>query len=230
MATVATRIARALRLLGLGRDPSTDDYADGLIAINAMLELWRNDGMLCYAHQEESLTLSASTASYTIGPSGTLNTTRPVEIVAAWIVDSDSYSHDVRMIEDDDYAAIQDKTATSDWPAVANYKPSMSTGTLYVYPVPNATRTLKLLTRVVVASFSATSDTVTLPPGWEQLIDSNLAVTMAPELPVPVPAETAKMARDSMRLIRRQNARPVNIKTELGALLGRNPRNIKTDQ
>lgn len=230
MATVATRIARAIRLLGLGRAPTTDDYADGLVALNALLDLWRNDGLLCYAFQDESLTLSASDSSYTIGPGGDLNTTRPVEIVDAWVEDSDDISHSVRLISDEEYAAIPDKTATSTWPDCANYRASMSTGTLRVWPVPTGTVTLKLTTRVVVAAFSATSDTVTLPPGWEQMIDSNLAVAMAPEFPVPVPPETAKMARDSMRLVRRMNAKPFKMHTELVGLVGRRNANILTDQ
>lgn len=198
----------------------TDESADGLVVINALLDSWRNDGTLCYANREESLTLSASTVSYTIGPSGTLNTTRPVEILQAWIVDGSNQSHNVRLINDDEYAAIPDKTLVSDWPDRANYKPSMSTGTLYVYPLPNATRTMKLLTRVPVTAFSATTDTVTLPPGWEEALASNTAIGLAPEYQVAVPAEVAKMARDSLRLIKRINARPVRASTELGALLG----------
>lgn len=229
MATVATRIARAIRLLGLGRTPSTDDYADGLIALNAMLDSWRNDGLLCYAFQDETLTLASSDGSYTIGSGGDLNTTRPVEIVDAWI-EASNISYPVRLIEDDEYAAIPDKTSTADWPDRANYRPTMTTGNLRVWPLPNATRTMKLTTRVVVASFAATTDTVTLPPGWDQLIDSNLAVNMAPEFPVPVPAETAKMARDSMRLVRRMNARPFKMQTELAALVERRNANILTDQ
>ena len=89
MSTAATIIARSLRLLGqieAGGTPSSDEYADGLTALNAMVSSWNNDGLMCYARQTESLTLSASTASYTIGPGGTLNTTRPVAIEGAWIL------------------------------------------------------------------------------------------------------------------------------------------------
>lgn len=230
MATVATRIQRALRLLGVlesGATPTTNEYSDGLVALNAMLGMWRNDGLLCYAQQTESLTLSASTASYTIGPSGTLNTTRPLEILAAWI---EGYPP-MRILTAEEYASILVKTQTADRPECVHYEPTMSTGTLYVYPVPNATLTLKLLTWVMVADFAATSDTVTLPPGWDEAIDSNLGVHMAPEYNVAVPAAVAKMASDSLKAIKRTNAQPVKAGvSELVLLAGGGARNIQTDE
>lgn len=222
MATVATRIQRALRLLGVlesGETPSTSEYADALVALNSMIGTWRNDGLMVYALQTESLTLAASTASYTIGLGGSLSTTRPVSIEQAW-VDVSNVSYEVRLIGDDEYNAIADKTTTSDWPDRANYRPSMSTATLYVWPVPNATRTMKLSTRVVVAEFSATSDSVTLPPGWERVIDSNLAIELAPEYQVQASAEVAKMARESLAAVKGTNSRPLMADCELGLLLG----------
>lgn len=206
----------------------SDESADGLITLNAMLDSWRNEKLMVYAHQEETLTLSASTTSYTIGPGGTLNTTRPVAIDAAWVVVS-SISYGVDLIDDAQYAAIPDKTATSNWPTQANYKPSMSTGTLYVYPVPNTTVTMKLLTRIVVASYSALTDTVTLPPGWEEAIATNLAIHLVTEYPgVRVSDELRMMARDSKASIKRVNFVPIRAGMELGALFGVSSSNILT--
>lgn len=232
MATVQTLINRAGRMLSVVASNTamgTDESADALVAVNALLDSWRVDKCMAYAHQEESLTLSNGTTSYTIGPGGTLSTTRPVAIDAAWIVVS-NISYAVEMIDDDQYASLQDKTATADWPTKANYKASMSTGTLYVYPVPNATRTMKLLTRVVVAAYSAVTDTVTLPPGWELALTSNLAVALAPEYEKQVSPEVQKIARDSLAAIKRINGVPLKAYTELPALVSRATHHILTDQ
>lgn len=210
-----------MRLLGAleaGGVPTTDEYTDGLEALNAMVASWNNEGLMCFAHQEESLTLSASTATYTVGPTGTLVTTRPVAIDYAWVVAS-NISYPVEIISDEMYGSIQDKTATSTWPTKINYKAGMSNGTITVYPVPSATTTLKLLTRVPLSSFATTATTVTLPPGWEQALAFNLAVTWAPEFEVDPRAAVIQTAKDSKAWIKRINGKPIEATSELGALL-----------
>jgi hypothetical protein len=211
MATAATIIARAMRLLGeleSGGTPEVEEYADGLVALNAMLDTWRNEGLMCFARQEESLTLSASDASYTIGPGGDLVTTRPVLIEKAWISQG-GVDYPVAIIEDDEYASIPMKATAADWPEKANYKATMPAGTLYVYPVPNATRTLKLLTQVPVTAFASTATTVSLPPGWEQAMAANLAVEWAPEFETEASQTVREMARKSKAGIKAVNHRPL---------------------
>ena len=235
MATVSTIINRSLRLIGQlpsGESPSTDEASDALISLNAMLSSWNNDKLMCFAYQTESLTLANGDSSYTIGTSGDLNTTRPVEIVRAWITSSDQ-DYPMRPLSEAEYAAIFDKTETADWPDRYLFRPTMasSLATFIVYPVPNATRTCKLVTRIVIAAFSATSDTVTLPPGWEEALASNLAIALAPEYGADVPAPVAKMARESLAGIKRTNAnaQPRRLYTELAVAFGANRGNILTD-
>lgn len=235
MAAVSVRINRALRLLGqveAGESPTSDESADALIALNAMLDSWRNDRLLCFAFQTESLTLANGDASYTIGTSGDLNTTRPVEIVEAWITSSDQ-DYPMRAMNEDEYAKIFDKTETADWPDRYLFRPSIasSQATFIVYPVPNATRTCKIVTRVVVSSFAAIADTVTLPPGWEEAIDANLAIALAPEYGVEPPQAVVKMARDALAGIKRTNAlaQPRRLGSDLYAMFGPNHANIYSD-
>lgn len=235
MATAATLINRALRLLGqipAGASPTTDESSDALIALNAMLSSWNNEKLLCFAYQTESLTLSSADSSYTIGTSGDLNTTRPVEIVRAWITSSDQ-DYPMAPLSEAEYAAIFDKTASADWPDRYLFRPTMasSLATFIVYPVPNATRTCKLVTRVVLAAFSATTDTVTLPPGWEEALATNLAIALAPEYETQASAEVRKMASNSLAGIKRTNAnaQPRRLYTELAVAFGANRGNILTD-
>lgn len=231
MATGTTLITGALRLLGViesGETPSDDELDDGLESVNAMLDSWRNDDLMCYALQEESLTLADGDASYTVGSGGDLDTTRPVSIEAAWIVDSD-ISYTVVIITDLEYAAIPDKTTEADWPDRLVYRPTMATGTIVVYPVPNATRTLKLLTRVPLTALTL-ADTVSLPPGWERAIKHNLAVEIAPEYQTSAPPGVERIAINSKRSIRKVNRRPVKASTDLTAMFPGGKANILTDQ
>lgn len=222
MATAATIIDRSLRLLGqigAGETPTDDEYADALESLNALLDSWRNEKLLCYAMQEETLTLANADASYTIGAGGDLNTTRPIEIAYAWIVDGD-VSYDVQPMSEAEYAAIPAKTTAADWPDRYLFRPTMPTATLIVYPVPNATRTMKIVTRVILSSLSTTATTVTLPPGWERALANNLAIEIAPEYEASVPGSVLKAATESLAGIKRANlyAQPRTAHTELGAM------------
>lgn len=234
MATVQTRITRALRLLneiGAGETPTDDELADGLTALNTMLDSWRNDRLLCYAWQTGSLTLANGDSSYTVGPAGDLNTTRPVEIAEAYIQQS-GITYPVTIRDEAWWAAIPDRTATSDWPTDIIFRPTMTTATVDVYPIPNATRTLKLVTRVVVGSFASVSENVSLPPGWEAAIDFNLAIEIAPEYQaVPSPA-VIKRAQEALAGIKRANilSQPDQVSTELGGLFSVRSGNIYTDR
>jgi len=232
MATAGSIIATALRRLGqigAGEDPTDDENADCLEALNGLLDSWRNERLMCFAYREETLPLESGTASYSMGSTGDLTTERPVEIRAAYIVDGDQ-SYPVRLIDEAWYASIPDKTEAGDWPDVLLFRPSVAGGnaTIIVHPVPNATRSLRLVTQVALTAFSATTDTVTLPPGWERAMVNNLAIEIAPEYEAQVPLSVAKAAQDSLAGIKRANryAQPSVVATELGAMFGARATNI----
>lgn len=228
MATVLTGIiAPALRAcgqIGPGASPTSEEQADCLIALNAMVTGLNNEGLMAYTNEEQTLTVGASDASYTIGVSGDVNTTRPVKILAAWGVDGDNVSQPpMRIIDDDEYAAIDNKTDTADWPTLLLYRPSVGAsahGTIVLWPVPNATRTVKLLVRVPITEFAAVSTSLVLPPGWEEMYMSNFCVRIAPTYETSAPPDIKDLARISKANIKRTNMRPIKSFTELPALLG----------
>lgn len=232
MATAQTLINRSLRLLGVvsaGETVSAEDTADALTALNAMLDAWRNERLMVFAIKDESLTLVAGDSSYTIGTAGDLATDRPVEIVGAYVRAS-GIDYNVRLLNEREWAAIPDKTATSDIPEYCYYQPTMSTGTLYVYPVPTTANVLHLLTWTPFSAYSAASDTVTLPPGYEKLITYGLALEIAPEYGVTPSALVIEGFREARAGIKRVNSRPMKAYTELPALIGGGSSNIITDQ
>lgn len=236
MATVQTIIDRSMRLLGQlgsGESPTPAETADALIAVNAMLDSWRNDRLMCFAFQTLSLTLANGDDTYTVGTSGDLNTTRPVDLLDAYIVES-NVSYTVEIIGEKEYASILDKTTTADWPNKILFRPSVasSQATVIVYPVPNATRTLKLVCRVPVTAFSAASDTVTLPPGWEEAMAANLAIRMAPEYETSPSPAIVQMAKESLSGIKKTNAtvQPRRLNTQLATMFGPQAHSITTGE
>lgn len=230
MSTGTTLITRSMRMIGAvasGEAPTAAELADGLIALNGLLESWRNQKLLVYAMVESTLSMVASDASYTVGTSGNLNITRPVKFEDAFMRVSNIDSP-VRLIEQDEWDAIPDKATTSSLVELAFYNPTMDTsqGTLQVYPVPTTTNVLHLVHWVVLASLSVIGDTVLLPPGYDRMVASNLAIEISPEFPgCVVTDDLRRIARDSLKAIKTINNRPYKLTSELARIMpGSRPR------
>jgi len=220
---------RLIGQVGSGESPTTAEYSDGLVSLNAMLDSWRNDGLMAWATQEESLTLSNGVASYTVGPSGTLDTTRPVEVLGA-VVRVGDYDYPVELLNAEEWLSLPFKTTTAEYPTKAYISFTMTTLTVQVYPIPTATNYLRIITRVPIAGFTATSENVSFPPGWEEAIATNLAIAISPEYETQPSAMVGKMAQESLKGIKRVNSRPIKSMSELSALLGPRTGRILTDE
>lgn len=215
MATASSIIRRSMRLIGAlaeGETPSASEQADGLEALNAMLDSWRNESLAVYSLRDEVLTLTGA-ASYTIGTGGNLNTTRPVKIASAYQrVGTTDYP--LRIASALAWADLTAKAATSDVADLLYYDPAYPLGVLYLYPIPSA-GVLHLVTWVPLVSYAA-ADTVALPPGYQDALTFSLAVRLAPEYSRPVTPEVAAMARSSKESIQRVNFRVPVMDTGLG--------------
>lgn len=232
MATAATIISRAMRLLGVldsGAAPTAEEYADGLVALNALIDEWNNDRLMIYAIKDETLTLTPGDGEYTIGSGANINTTRPVSVESAFIRVAGLDYH-INIIGQRQYDSIVQKSSQSNIPEYLYYKPGMASGTLYLYPVPSEANVLHVQLRTPFTAFSLTSTAVTLPPGYEQALASNLAITFAPEFQAEPSAAVVKMARESLAGIKRVNSRPILADSGLGAMFGRSRSNIITDE
>lgn len=216
MATASAIIKRAMRLIGTlaaGETPSAAEQADALESLNAMLDAWRNESLAVYALRDETLTLTGA-ASYTIGPTGALNTTRPVKIEAAYqrVGTTDYPLRFASAIAWGKLAAKSTtKTSVADW---LYYEPSYPLGNLWLYPTPT-TGVLHLTTWTPLASFAA-SDDVALPPGYQEALTYHLAIRLAPEYGRTVTPEVAALSRSTKEGIQRANFRPPLMANGLG--------------
>ena len=232
MATVQTLIDRSLRLIGViasGDSPTSDETADCLTALNGMLESWRNNRLFVHAFTESTLTMTVGDASYTIGPSGDLDTTRPVKIESAFMRVS-GVDYPVSVVGKDRFDMIPDKTLTSDLLEMVRYNPTMPTGTLSVWPVPSVANVLHLTLWSPVASFSAATDAVSLPPGYERAITYNLAIEAAPEFGREPSNTVQRIAMESLANIKRINSRPLISYPEVGRMFGNGRVDIETGE
>jgi hypothetical protein len=222
MATAQDIIDRAGRLLGVvasGASATAAESADALEALNALLDAWRNDKLMAYSLTEVSKAMTVGDASYTFVASGDFNGPRPTKIESAYMT-INGVNYPVRILTKDEWYAIEDKTVTGAQVEKLWYNPTMSSGTVNVWPVPAATNTLTLVVQTPITALATVGTTVAFPPGWERALAYNLALEIAPEFTVEPSANVVRVARTSLTAIKRINSSAILSATELPALLG----------
>ena len=216
MATVIELIKRSYRLIGvysIGEEPDANESVDALTALNAMLASWANEPQLAYVKTLDSIPLTGGT--YTLGPSGTVVTTRPTIIDPSSYIELNGTSYPVKVATLEQYNSIVTKSLTSSRPYALRYDDTYPNGTLTLYPAPNS-GVLKLFSTKPLPQFTSLVDSVNLPNGYEDLIVYNLAVRLGAENQVAIPNGLVAMASDIKRKIKRTNYEPLRLKIDIG--------------
>lgn len=207
MTTARDIVTSALRKLGalrVGESPTAGEASDALEIMNDLLESHSNDGLMVYARTLENFALSGGVSDYTIGPSATFDTTRPVYIVDAYYRSGD-IDYPIRVVQDQDYADISIKT-TQAYPYWLNYTNGFPIATIKLYPTPDASGLLFLLSEKPLQTFTIDQD-VSLPPGWLRYLKNQLVIELAPEYGLEVPQSAAVTAKSALAAIKRGVAR-----------------------
>lgn len=203
MTTARRLITKAMQKAGIltkGESPASDEANDALDSLNQMLSSWANDSLVIYARTWETFSLSGGTASYTIGSSGTFNTTRPIDIISAYVT-SGGVDYQVGEITDEAYNSITLKTVQG-IPEFFNFDNAYPLAKIRLYPVPAAAYSLFLLSEKPVTSIATLDTEITLPDGFERAIVYNLALELAPEYQQQPDPSIVKIAGESLGLIR----------------------------
>jgi hypothetical protein len=233
MATASSMILHSLRLLGekpVGGTLTNNEQVDYLADLNSMLESWSLDGLLIYQLLQESLALTVSVGSYTIGTGGAFNTTRPNKIVdPCFTRDASSIDREIRIVDAPTYGRIGNKTLDGGYPRYMFYDSAWSAGlgTINLYPEPIAGLTLYINSWKQLQSFSSISTTLSLPPGYQRAIEYNFAIEAAGGF-ISVPPEVAKVALESKAAIERVNSKPPVLRMDVGIVAGHGRYDIRT--
>lgn len=175
--------------------------------------MWSIDGLLIYQTVIESFSLVASQQSYTMGVGGNFNTTRPVAIEAAKLINNGS-DLDLALITAEQWAEEQQKSLTATIPSKLYAVGSFPLETLIVWPIPTEVNSLRLFSRKEFTAFVSANDVVSLPPGYESAIVPNLAVMVSSMFGKAPRQDLMMQASDSLALIKKQNMKPSYMKSD----------------
>ena len=204
--------------------------ADGLINLNNLISSWNAETLLIPSITKVTKTLTAGTASYTIGSGGDINTTRPISISRAFIRDTSNYDYDLDIRAMDEYASITAKTTQSQ-PRYLFYNPAYSLGKIYLYSTPDdSTDVLHLDLVVPLAEIATGGTTVDLPNEYKRALIYNLAFDLDPSFDSGSEMSIAAIAAQSKAVLKGLNANVVPL-ARFDSMLngGGSGRNIYTD-
>ena len=229
--TASSMIFNGLSMLGEkgpGGTLTSAEQTYWLDRLNAMLDSWSLERLMCYQVVQESFSLSVSTISYTIGnvSSATLSTARPVEIVKAFVRDSQSFDTELEIIGYDTYDSIRVKSTGVSYPNYLYYDQAYPLGTIRVYPAPQTGLTLFIDSNKQIQSFASITTVINLPTGYQRAIESNFAVEASPGFASASP-ELIMIAKQSKAYIKNINLRTPVLQMD-SSLVGGRSGNIYT--
>lgn len=209
MTTAVDIISRSMRLIGvyaIGEPLSADESQTGLEALNALVSSLGNSNLLIAAKTLDTVPLTQNQGTYQIGPSGAdLVTPRPIQVFDSSTITYQGVDYPLSVWTLQDYNSITIKNIGGT-PGVIYPQMDMPNITVSLWPVPGESgMTLNLWSNKEIASFPTLITTVTLPPGWDQMLAYLLAEIIAPEFSAQVPNAVMKEIARIRKNIKRTN-------------------------
>lgn len=190
--TMGDLLAEALKLsgrLGIGQTALAEDASLAWTYLQWMLQQWAKERWHVYRLVSLSK-VSTGAATYTVGPAGdfstgtSTNSSRPAKIESAFLRQintgdlSPDYPLDI-LATRQDYDRIRLKSMST-MPSCLFYDPSFPLGTIYFWPIPDATIYSMFITvaQQLPPVFATQADVIALPYEYYQAIVTNLAMRL----------------------------------------------------
>lgn len=228
--TLYNSYRRAGILAEAGRGISASETSDGVAAFNSMIELWRIQRLTVWAEFRQKFDLVSGQQEYKIGtdPAADWQATMPTTITRAgyiftWTSPEVEQPFNVYTVQQ--WQAISPKNLQSTNPYVAYYMASTVQGavsvmgTMILYPVPtDASIQVALYLWMQLLKIDDPTQTVIFPPGYQEAVESNLAVRLAAMFPKrqKISPITVEIAKSSFARIKASNSQPIQMRVEAG--------------
>lgn len=210
MTTVLDLITDALQdanILAADEAASPSDAQKAFRLLNRMLDADSTEKLMIYNNVQEVFPFISGQETYNIGPGGDFNTSRPDNITGAYVRDPNGNDIQVNVINYAEYSEIISKQISGTIPLVVYYNAGYPLSQLTFWPVPTDTDyRFVLWSWKPLTSFVTINDAVSLAPGYEEYIETNLAVRCCIAYNRQLPDELVLWAQKSKDKMKRINA------------------------
>lgn len=158
------------KLIQESQEPNGEQFARNLGRLTDMINVAQTRGIKLWLLVDTSVPLVSGTQTYTLGPSGSVDMTRPLRVEQAYYLDAQTpaNSRPVNVISWQEYLTLGQRTQTGALTSIFIDK-GQTLMTVYAWPVPDATTatgTLHLLLRTQVTGPISLTETMNFPVEW----------------------------------------------------------------
>lgn len=182
LTSIVSSAMRKCAALAKGQTPDAEDLSNNTEALNNLVAEFMTMGMPLWAKANYIVPLVSGTRTYT------LTTPFPLRIIQGWFVASGGGSRQ-DLVETADYDINKLPDLATGTPSQYSYRPAINQGTLSIWPAPDATAVLGVMTLRYFApfdTFSSAANTPYFPREWNNALVYGLASLIAPEYGVPL--------------------------------------------
>lgn len=209
MTTVLEIITDSMQDAGILSSNETPNATDGQKAfrlLKRMLEADSTEDLMIYDNVQEVFALVSGQQSYTMGSGGDFNTPRPVDITEIYMRDTNGNDLPVQLLSYAQYADILSKPITATIALSAWVNQGFPYTTITFWPVPAQTTYRAVVwSWKQLATLTSIFNTLVFPPGYEDYIESNLAVRCCNAFSRPVPPDLKDWAIDAKSKLKKFN-------------------------
>jgi hypothetical protein len=227
--TTLSLISSAMRKIGViasGELPSTDEANDALQAFQCLVDSWNADSLSIFTITASDYPLTLGKQSFTLGPGGDFNATRPSQIVGMSSILLNNPTNPVEVAIDMYTTAqwqtqVPVKNVSGTFPLICYDDGNSPLRLLSFWPIPNSQPNNVRIYAGQSLLWPATLQTIlNFPPGYARAFIYNLAVELAPEFGAQVPASVAQIAIQSLAMVKMQNVTEMNLISDLQSTPG----------
>ena len=222
MSTIRDLINGAGRLINIVQKNEVLDASDmqtAVYSLQGLVDSWSNDRLMIYTITEYVFPLTGA-ESYTLGPFGDWNVTRPMKIETAYarLQPNSPQQLDIAMqpLTVMQYAGIAVKNTPSTFPFAYYDDNAYPLRTITLFPVPTGPADIVLWLREPLIDLTDIDAEVEYPPGYERAFRFNLATEMASEFGKTIPPEVGLKAAAAVEQLERLNHQPMYLKGDGG--------------
>ena len=217
---------RDIGALKMNEAPTASEVNDALTDLNMLLDSLSVESLMILGSVMENFPLVAGTVSYTIGVGGAFNTSKPSRIDDAFIQDAMLNRYPVAITDKSIYDTYEDALISSSRPEEIIYDPGLTQqvtqlGTIYVYPITDAssTYTLYIGQQKPFSEFTSATSIVTFHPAYYMALRYGLDEIIWPQYQdgqKPYPPKLKGLQARAMDRLVVMNARPSTAIVEIG--------------
>ena len=164
-------------LIGVGQTVNGEQIVMGMRKLTDLINLWQTQGLKLWLNVDTSITLVAGTGTYTLGPSGSIDMTKPLRVVEAYYATAEGIRRPLTPLAWADYVRLSTVNQSGSINSYFVDKRATQLSVLF-WQAPDATAatgTAHLVLQTQVTNFINLTETMNFPIEWRIALRWGLA-------------------------------------------------------